>query len=131
MRHFETKIDYDKGIYDAKDNFVDANNSFVGFDAESSCCEDFGWIVSPKPFNSDGDSDGPDWDCYTFDTTYFEEKDDEDGNEHSWSSGGQVAFRLVASGKPDLFLTLYNHHNGYYSHGFEFTVGGIKVQSSL
>lgn len=43
-------------------------------------------------------------------------------------AGRMVAFKLTALGKPDLFLHLYNAHNGYYGHGFEVKHGGEVVE---
>ena len=96
-----------------KINFVDDNNVLVGFDYSQSCCEDFGWMISRKiPLEKDqehGKNDGADG--FTFDTKFMETSSDSD-------SGGQVSFRLL-SDEGERFLTLWNHHNGYYSHGFE------------
>lgn len=41
----------------------------------------------------------------------------------SGDGGGAASFRLVSETGRDLFLTIFNFHNGYYSHGFEMTVG--------
>ena len=100
-----------------KVNFVDINNVFVGFDYESSCCERFGYCITDKiptrdiMYISDTQQD---LESYIFDTEYcqyiYDSKD---------SDLAAVAFKLVSEGKPDLFLILYNSHNGYYSHGFQ------------
>ena len=37
-----------------------------------------------------------------------------------------AVFRLESSEGSEMFLVLENHHNGYYSHGFSLSVGGIK-----
>jgi hypothetical protein len=111
-------IDYNPKIHPkawrGKTNFVDKNNVVVGFDDESQCCENFGWFCAthPKFNNCDDDSkeadtegDLPetyDVEPYVFDTTF--------------DDGG--IFRLTADGLPNVYLVLYNHHNGYYSHGF-------------
>jgi hypothetical protein len=34
--------------------------------------------------------------------------------------GGYAAFRIVADGKPDMFVVFENAHNGYYSHKFSY-----------
>lgn len=108
-----------------KVNFVDQNNVFVGYDTEYQCCESFGWYISESPFIHFKlpIADCPDeyhpgdemLESYIFDTKYFKCVDDPNSPD-----GTAVAFRLVSSGKPDLYLTLYNYHNGYYSHGFQF-----------
>ena len=107
---------------DGKWNFVDDNNVFVGFDSGQCCCEDFGYFFRHDLiYYVDGDigddADNSDLTPYNFDINFFE------GN-----GGDFVVFKLVAQDKPDVYLYLYNFHNGYYSHGFEATVGGIKWQ---
>ncbi len=32
--------------------------------------------------------------------------------------GSSISFRMVCNDKPNIILTLFNEHNGYYSHGF-------------
>lgn len=103
-----------------KINFVDDNNVLVGFDYHQSCCEDFGWQLTrafPTACGEEGDQ-GIDPDGFQFDTTYFvlgvPGVDSRDGCE--------VVFRLTKATE-EIFLTLWNHHNGYYSHGFEMTPG--------
>lgn len=105
-------------IFDKNDkvNFVDINNVFVGFDNYQSCCERFGWeIVREIPTKNlrQVQSIDDDLESYMFDTTYYKDIGDDNDSEL-----GAVAFKLVSDGKPDLFLILYNSHNGYYSHGF-------------
>lgn len=106
--------------WSAKVNFVDRNNVVVGFDMGQDCCESFGYVLSHEVPRPEAGREVPEslpdegWDAYEFDTK-FRLRDaipDYDG-------GGSVTFRLTAEGQPDLFLTLYNHHNGYYSHGFD------------
>jgi hypothetical protein len=57
---------------------------------------------------------------YRFDPDYFEDVIPARSKYGSnvLDEGGMVRFRLVAEGKPDLYLHLFNSHNGYYSHGF-------------
>lgn len=100
-----------------KVNFVDKNNVFVGFDTYQSCCERFGWeIVREIPTKNilGLQSVDDDLESYVFDTTYYKDIGDDNDSEL-----GAVAFKLVSDGKQDLFLILYNSHNGYYSHGFD------------
>lgn len=97
-----------------KINFVDDNNVLVGFDYESSCCENFGYQLTetiPNSFNEG--NNGIDPDKYQFDTDFFETLLNLDTYE-----GGAVLFKLDYQGK-SIYLTLRNSHNGYYSHGFE------------
>ena len=64
---------------------------------------------------------------YVFDIDFREMRDgDEDGNDEY-----VAIFRLFShDDKPDLYLRLENHHNGYYSHGFTFKTDKI-VKGSL
>jgi len=112
---------------DGKINFVDENNKFVGFDYEANCCEYFGWFVTGTlqtvqtiP-HTDAELDG-----YLFDGTQCLDVNMADVDE-----GGAVAFGMKHPVKGALFLILYNHHNGYYSHGFEFDVGNGKGGGAL
>jgi len=132
---------------DGKTNYVDTNDVLVGFDAWQSCCETFGhkWAYKPE-FPDDDAEDKPEpanLEAMVFDTNFFKDHD------HSWG-GGEVMFRLVvpelqrtrtdeemrriqrrfASDKMpfEAYLILFNHHNGYYSHGFELTVGGEIIR---
>lgn len=105
-----------------KVNFVDKNNVVVGYDLSQSCCEHAGWYISEeKRIDSDDEKSVseevlPD---YVFDKDFFEEAEKYDC---------PVRFRLMAEGKPDLFLHLFNIHNGYYSHGFTLTRSGTIVK---
>jgi hypothetical protein len=102
---------------ESKVNFVDKNNLFVGYDMHQNCCEDAGWFISSqKSENPDETGLEGDFEGYVFDRDFIEivyapRLDD----------GGMVRFKLTKPESPDLYLHLYNVHNGYYSHGFEFT----------
>jgi hypothetical protein len=48
---------------------------------------------------------------------------------HDWDGGGYAVFRLLDGGPNIVYLVLYNHHNGYYGHGFEVKHGGITVEA--
>jgi len=77
----------------------------------------------------DGDLGDKELEDYVFDPDFCEEPIDP--NDHD--NGGMVIFRLVLEdGSQEAFLALYNHHNGYYSHGFSMMVGDVqKQQGSL
>lgn len=116
MRIFENNAD---GWGD-KINFVDENNVLVGFDYSQSCCENFGYFFSKKiPASQEKDEITVDPDGYSFDPSFCESSH-ENGE---YSEGGQVAFKLLNAEGDVIFLNLYNHHNGYYSHGFTCKVG--------
>ncbi len=112
-----------------KVNFVDENNIFVGYDLGQDCCEYADWFVADQitPYTYDPDAapkEVPDIEAYNFDKDFFQCVDSGDLDE-----GGMVAFRLVADEKPDLYLHLFNSHNGYYGHGFEVKHGGEIVRN--
>lgn len=112
---------------DGKYNFVDKKNVFVGYDSSQHCCEDAGYYFCQQepgdivvdlyyskeklPLQPSADDLEP----YSFDKKYGKDI----GHEGSWGT----VFKLKARGYPDIFLVLFNHHNGYYSHGFEFGIG--------
>jgi len=105
---------------DHKVNFVDRHNTLVGFDNHQQCCEKFGWSVS----QSSGDlscvvASKEELEPYAFDPTSPPIHQNDPITE-----GGSVSFLLVAPGMTPLYLTLFNHHNGYYSHGFHLDCGG-------
>lgn len=116
----------DNSSWAEKVNFVDDNDVFVGYDIGQSCCEDAGYFIADKvtPYKYDMEQDGrPDVEDYVFDKDFFERIPSGD-----LDSGGMVAFRLISDQKPDLYLHLYNSHNGYYGHGFEVKHGGETVK---
>lgn len=107
-----------------KVNFIDENDVYVGYDLGQDCCEHADWFIHYKQCNSPyieeewGDSysglvhDDIDVNGFVFDPTFVENADaDVDG-------GGMIIFRLV-KGNNQLFLHLFNVHNGYYGHGFQ------------
>lgn len=99
-----------------KFNWVDENNVVLGFDSWGQCCEDFGYFYSALP---DSTKDGTDHISlsaenllsYRFDPTFKDSSGETDC--------AMATFRLIS---PDnvVYLTIYNDHNGYYSHGFKF-----------
>lgn len=111
-----------------KVNFVDQNNVLVGWDDSQCCCEKFGWFLSrqpPGPGQTEGMEEHPsDLEAYVFDQDYFLELDpDTKWGDHN----GSVTFRLT-NGSEELYLTLFNHHNGYYGHGFTMLDGQFQVR---
>lgn len=129
MRIFEQ----DPELYDAKINFIDKNNVFVGFDYTHKCCEEFGYIISDHIPNNKEElyqylssrNDNINYDEYIFDQSFnysvpdFDNQDidDDDYNAQHMSI---IVFKLISElTKKELYLTLFNDHNGAYSHGFE------------
>lgn len=120
-----------------KINFVDENNVFVGYDLSQSCCENANWFISEKEENVIYDDkynenkyneivrryDEYNIEDYIFHTGYFKDVDCPHVDE-----GRMVRFKLIAENKPDLYLHLFNAHNGYYGHGFTMKIGGITIK---
>jgi len=110
-------------IFDSlgKYNFVDEKNVFVGFDSSPSCCESYGYFLSSEqPKHGDDRShEVPEENLHNFNfvTDYFKEIPEGEYVD----AGGAATFKLNDGGR-DLFLTIFNSHNGYYSHGFEMIV---------
>ena len=118
-----------------KVNFVDDNNVLVGYDFGASCCETFGWYIHDKVGRTNGEDpifrDDMDENAinqslkeWTFDTAFF----DRLSNEKNYEDEYMAVFRLV-NGDNELFLHLYNSHNGYYSHGFDFSKDGTIIHT--
>ena len=114
----------------SKFNFVDENNVLVGYDSGQSCCEHASWFFSDKVEKESGgqaEQQTPEGIAdYRFDPDFFEQV----SNPGDFDGGGMVAFRCVKlDGKgPDIYLHLFNCHNGYYGHGFEMTVDGKNLR---
>lgn len=91
-------------------NFVDENDRFVGYELEIQCCESSGW-----------DTNVDSLDRYVF--------VDEDPVVHIKDEGqtNSVVFKIRKMGykHKDETITLWNNHNGYYSHGFRY--GELQV----
>lgn len=132
MKYFDSnKNDF----WGSKINFADENNVLVGFDFGSSCCEMFGWFVDDK-VNPKGGKDSiiddntltsvidKELEGWVFDKEFF---DRIDVGEDSYDFHNVAVFRMVKEGN-ERFLHLYNDHNGYYSHGFDFAVDGEVIK---
>lgn len=106
---------------DNKINFVDENNVFLGYDMYQGCCEHADWFIADTPQTSTQtrSDDNPDLTGFQFDTTWFQDS----GGGGEFDSGGMAIFRIT-NGEAEKFIHLFNCHNGYYGHGFEFTVPG-------
>ena len=113
----------DNSNWDDKVNFVDIHDVFVGYDMSQSCCEHAGWYITNKEGFNNEDAITPDeytskvLDEYIFTPDYFKMQNNGDDECDEFRF---LTFRLEAQGKEHLYLKLFNCHNGYYSHGFEF-----------
>jgi len=109
-------------------NFIDEHDVFVGYDLYQDCCEhaswyidcarefDYDWMGTPK----EGVTDGIRIDGYVFDTSFLGGVPEDDDR---LDAGQYVTFKLHCSGKPDIYLFLFNSHNGWYGHGFKYGIG--------
>lgn len=110
---------------DGKINFVDRKNVLVGFDMQSSCCEYFGWMITKKIPTECVENT-----CEVSEKvleSYFFDRRAKPIQSPNTDDGGTITFTLRAPKKRALYLTLFNHHSGYYAHGFEMSVGGLPV----
>lgn len=115
--------------FENKVNFVDENNVYLGYDLDQCCCEDANWFISDRPCNKcpeDAAIHDTDWSGWVFDTAYFQQVFDTDGKWH-FDGGSMVIFRIV-NGDREMFIHLYNVHNGYYGHGFDFKVNDQTIR---
>lgn len=117
-------------------NVVDSNNNLVGFDLEDSCCASGGYFITDdikkKDFDNVKGIPDIDFQNYVFDQNFFEDVRDGHGE------GGAVVFKMRPQygwdydedeNLPDLYLHLFNVHNGYYSKGFKYSFREIKEGS--
>lgn len=112
--------------WDTKVNFVDLNNVVVGYDMSYHCCENAGWSIRSElpTVACDEHPTAAELEPYYFDRS-FTPVEVEGGD---YDGGGSISWRLVAEDLPPLYLTLFNSHNGYYSHGFTLAVDGATVR---
>lgn len=123
--------------WNTKWNFVDSRNVLCGYDSSQNCCEHAGFVFTKALPTELGSIDRANidentpledlekmlhLDKYIFDTKFFHEHE----AHPDCDAGGAVTFKLVPWAAEDelemtpWYLTLYNCHNGYYGHGFEF-----------
>lgn len=111
-----------------KINFVDENNVFVGFNYIQDCCETFGYCILPALIGDNvelyhyNEVKPIDYvlEKLRFDTTFYRTFD-------SKISEGDIAVFKLRHENTDHYLYIYNYHNGYYAHGFEFCNGEIVI----
>lgn len=106
---------------DGKVNFVDENNVFLGYDMNQDCCEHADWFIAdtPQEVLPETEREGiPDLKGFVFDTAFFKQVEGGD-----FDCGGMAIFRIVNK-EAEKFVHIFNTHNGYYGHGFDFAIGG-------
>lgn len=112
---------------DGKLNWVDSNNVFVGFSDYQSCCESYGGALYSS-IDSDGkllDIDLESDNDWVFDTSFY--TDYAIPANVADIEGNSAGFRLVDGKGNEIFLVIWNEHNGYYAHGFEFCNGDTVI----
>jgi len=111
--------------FPGKVNFIDERNNLIGFDMESDCCEDFGWFIIDTELNSKKGGGKFILENYNFNKYSFKI------NRHN-DEGGEIIIELKGKKRlPNLYLHIFNNHNGYYSHGFELSIDDEKVVCSI
>lgn len=111
--------------WNSKVNFVDENNVVLGYDTHQSCCECADWFISDKIEDKWADSCAPEGltielDGWVFDKHFQFIDVSSDSSYPPLDAGSCVVFRIV-KGEDEKFIHLYNCHNGYYYHGFDFS----------
>ena len=127
MKQFDNKNFYSDNI-----NWIDENNVVLGWDMGACCCEQFGYFFSLKeldkvPEDVNNQLDEFDAEGYNFVKDYFKNLD---GEREYAEAGGVAQFKLVNGQGEELYLCLYNFHNGYYGHGFTFEIKDGEVLRS-
>lgn len=108
-----------------KVNFVDKNNVFLGYDLRQDCCEHADWFISDTIQHKicKREEDLPDLDGFVFDPNFFLQITDQ----AKFEDGGMVVFRIHGEGK-EKYIHIFNAQNGYYGHGFEFSIKGTELR---
>lgn len=112
-----------------KVNFIDSLDRFIGYDMGQGCCEHAGWFISDKKENYDTGSEnegdrGFNVEDFDFVPGAVTELDyEQDGG---LDGGGMVIFTLRNTEGKELFLHLFNCHNGYYGHGVKTNVAELE-----
>ena len=109
-----------EGTWSSKVNFVDENNVMLGYDTDQCCCEHADWFISHKVENEiiERTEEEPNLDGFSFDREFFREVE----NESEFDEGSMAVFR-IENGTDEKFIHIFNCHNGYYGHGFDFKIG--------
>ena len=93
----------------------------VGFETSHQCCEQTGWTFVDEEGKELGLK--PLLDDYVFTGEFIEDlkvKGLDDDSIIESSGCFNAAFEIKSNSDEKCYLVIYNYHNGYYSHGFEF-----------
>jgi hypothetical protein len=83
-----------------------------------------------SPEDAEGIADFDDWDGYVFDTSFFQQGLGKTEDGYDYDEGDSATFRIQRINDASvLYLRIYNHHNGYYGHGFDFQQDDEVFQS--
>lgn len=115
----------------SKVNFVDENNVMLGYDMRQACCEYAGWFIADKrheqiPTSIEAPAELPGW---NFDPEWFERGTIEFTEEHESRGTGALCLFRIVKGDAEQFIHLFNCHNGFYAHGFEFKTDEAVLQT--
>jgi hypothetical protein len=114
----------DKDGYSSSLNIIDENNVIVGFDLNSSCCEEFGYKIGEVDRCQEVlDADNDRLTGYVIDIESFVE------NLNGSDEGGELCFDCIKEGAETIKFALYNYHNGYYGHGWSLSKGDDLLKS--
>jgi hypothetical protein len=99
--------------FEDKVNFVDENDIFIGYDLKTACCEQAYYYITEKIV----DPNEIEIEDYSENAEVLEDYVFDIENGISDIDSG-IVIKLIAEGKKDLYLHLYNIHNGHYSHKY-------------
>lgn len=112
-----------------KVNFIDSLDRFIGYDIGQGCCEHAGWFISDKKedYNTGSDDEGDrGFNVEGFDFVPGAITEVTPEEDTALDDGGMVIFTLCNAEGKELFLHIFNAHNGYYGHGVETNVGELE-----
>ena len=134
MRVFTTPED---DVYEEdRVNFVDESNVLLGYAIEERCCEFVGWNVldtkptakwSLKKYEGSIEELNTAIEPYRF-TKKISVIEHVGGGNWDDNVTRIVIAPIKAKRLPTKYVVLFNHHTGFYSHGFEFNDGETPIR---
>jgi hypothetical protein len=118
---------------DRRCNWIDENNVFVGYCAEQSCCEHFGAYISDElvPERDEAKRNQIEKVEVVLDDLRFNPKQwwwIVEPTAEEWANEAIFGMYDVNDPSRVRYLHLYNAHNGYYAHGFEYKQGDAVLK---